>query len=113
MGIHMGNFPTYVGDSIVLESGVAILGPDDGQLTVDIRGLKFSIATANDAKLAAITTQTLARDQVRITINVWQGGDLTFKFKVGTIMNRELNLAVNLDARNNHRIITYTFSQRP
>jgi hypothetical protein len=108
----MGNFPTYLGNSIVVESGVAVLGPDDESLTVDIRGLKFEIATANDVKLAAITTNTLARDRVKITINVWQGGDLTFKFKVGTISGRELNLAVNLDVHHNHRIITYTFSQR-
>ncbi len=109
----MGNFPTYVGNSIVVESGVVIVGLDEW-LTVDIRGLKFSIATANDTKLAAITTQTLSRDQVKITINVWQGGDLTFKFKVGTIMDRDLDLAVNLDIRSsNHRIITYTFSQKP
>lgn len=108
----MGDFPTYVGDSIVVESGVAILGLDEW-LTVDIRGLKISIVTANDPALAAIGTQTLSRDQIKITINVWQGGDLTFKFKVGTIMNRDLNLAVNLDVHSNHRIITYTFSQRP
>jgi hypothetical protein len=108
----MGNFPTYLGNSIVVESGVAVLGPDDDSLTVDIRGLKFEIATANDTKLAAITTDTLARDHVKITINVWQGGDLTFKFKVGSISGRELNLAVNLEVHYNHRIITYTFSQR-
>src|ERR1700737_4740822 len=108
----MGDFPTYVGNSIVVESGVAVLGPDDDALTVDIRGLKFTIDTANDRSLAAITTKTLARDRVRITINVWQGGDLTFKFKVGSISDRELNLAVNLDVHHNHRIITYTFSQR-
>ena len=108
----MSNFPTYVGKSIVVESGVVVLGPDDDSLTVDIRGLKFEIATANDRSLAAITTATIARDHVKITINVWQGGDLTFKFKVGTISGRELNLAVNLDVHENHRIITYTFSQR-
>jgi hypothetical protein len=108
----MGTFPTYVGKSIVVESGVAILGPDDDSLTVDIRGLKFSIGTANDRSLAAITTKTLSRDQVRITINVWQGGDLTFKFKVGSISGHELSLAVNLDVHENYRIITYTFSQR-
>lgn len=108
----MGNFPTYVGSSIVVESGVAVLGPDDNSLTVDIRGLKFEIATANDRTLAAITTDTITRDHVRITINVWQGGDLTFKFKVGYLMNRDLNLAINLDVHPNHRIITYTFSQR-
>ena len=109
----MGTFPVYVGNNIVVDSGVAVLGPEDDWLTIDIRGLKFSIATANDRSLAAITTTTLARDQVKITINVWQGGDLTFKFKVGTIMNRDLDLAVNLDVHSNYRIITYTFSQRP
>jgi hypothetical protein len=106
------NFPTYVGDSIVVESGVAVLGPDDEGLTVDIRGLKFVIRTASDSKLEAITIKTVARDQVTIIINTWQGSDLTFKFKVGTIMNRDLNLAVNLAPHYNHRIITYTFSQR-
>ena len=108
----MGNFPTYVGSSIVVESGVAVLGPDDEGLTVDIRGLKFSIRTANDPKLEAITVKTVVRDQVTILINTWQGGDLTFKFKVGSISGRDLNLAVNLDPHYNHRIITYTFSQR-
>ena len=108
----MDNFPTYVGNSIVVESSVAVLGPDDDSLTVDIRGLKFEIATANDRSLAAITTKTLTRDHVLITINVWQGGDLTFKFRVGTLSGGELNLAVHLDVHNNHRVLTYTFSQR-
>jgi hypothetical protein len=108
----MTNFPTYVGNNIVVESGSAVLGPDDKHLSVDIRGLKFSIAAANDRSLAAITTKTIARDHVMITINVWQGGDLTFKFKVGTISGRDLDLAVHLDVHTNHRIITYTFSQR-
>lgn len=40
----MGNFPTYLGNSIVVESGVAVLGQDDESLTVDIRGLKFERA---------------------------------------------------------------------
>ncbi len=108
----MSDFITYVGKSIVVESRVVVLGPDDDSVTVDIRGLKFEIGTANDRSLAAISTKTLARDHVKITINVWQGGDLTFKFRVGTISGHDLNLAVNLDVHENNRIITYTFSQR-
>jgi hypothetical protein len=102
----------FLDNSPIIESGVAILGPDDEWLTVNIRGLKFSIGTANDSKMAPITTEHRSRDHVLIRINVWQGGDLTFKFKVGTFSGNPLNLAVNLDVHYNHRIITYTFSEK-
>ncbi|WP_369720870.1 hypothetical protein AB8Z38_27770 [Bradyrhizobium sp. LLZ17] len=108
----MSNFTKYVGGSIVVDSGVAVLGPDDNYLSIDIRGLKFSIGSANDRSLGAITIKSIARDHVMITINVWQGGDLTFKFQVGTISDRVMDLAVHLDVHTNHRVITYTFSQR-
>src|SRR6201999_2390789 len=70
---NMGDFTTYVGNSIVVESGVAILGPEDNYPSLDIRGIKFSIRRANDRSIAAIKTKTLARDHVMLRINVWQG----------------------------------------
>jgi hypothetical protein len=108
----MSNFPTYADNSPIIESGIAVLGPDDNWLTIDIRGLKFSIATANDSKKPAISTENRTPNHIVITINVWQGGDLTFKFQVGTYSGSPLFLAVHLDVHYNHRIITYTFSQK-
>jgi hypothetical protein len=105
-------FPTYVGNNKVIESGVAVLGEDDDWLTVRIRGLNFSIGTVNEPKLPPISNEHPSRDSLRIRINTWQGGDLTFKFKVGTYLNADLYLAVNLAIHYNHRIITYTFSRR-
>jgi hypothetical protein len=83
----------------------------DDWFTIEIQGLIFSITSWSDPRKEAITTENQQRNHLLIRINTWQGGELTFKFKVGTINGRDLDLAVNLDVRYNYRIINYTFSQ--
>lgn len=105
------NFPKSAGNNRIIDSGAVIVGRDE-LFTIDIHGLSFSIMHVHDPKCAAITTETRSRQNIVIKINTWQGGDLTFKFKAGTIEGKDLFLAVNLDVHYNYHIITYTFSQQ-
>ncbi len=107
----MGDYKKYVGNNDVVESGVAILASQEEWFTIEIHGLIFSITSWSESSKPAITTESQKRNHILIKINTWQGGDLTFKFKVGTLNGRDLNLAVNLDVHYNYRIVTYTFSQ--
>jgi len=106
----MPDHPRYAGNNPIVETGTAILS-DDEWLTIDIEGLHFSITSISDPKVDSITTESKSRNQVLIKINTWQGGDLTFKFRVGMLRSRDLYLSVHLDVHYNHRIITYTFTQ--
>lgn len=108
----MSEFTRFAGTSLVIDSGTVILGPDDPSLTIDLQGLQFSITHIDDQKAEPITTEIRSRTHVVIKINTWQGGDPTFKFKVGMFQGRDLYLAVRLDVHYSYRIITYTFSQK-
>jgi hypothetical protein len=99
------------GNHEIIETGTAIVAADEW-LTITIDGLSFSITAIHDGKKASITTETKSHNQILININTWQGGDLTFKFKVGTLRNLDLYLAVNLDNHYNYNIITYTFTRQ-
>ena len=99
-----------VGKSSVIDSGSVVLGPDDDSLTIVIQNLTFTIMVVNDPRAERLNPERRSPNQMLIKINTYQGGDLTFKFKVGTLHGRELYLAINLDIHANHRIIAYTFS---
>jgi len=105
------SFPKTAGNDPIIDSGTVIVSANE-LFTIDIHGLSFSITAAHDPKLSAITTDFRTRQHIVIKINTWQGGDLTFKFKVGTIEGGDLYLAVHLDVHYNYHIITYTFTQQ-
>jgi hypothetical protein len=102
---------TFAGDFEIAASGSAIVGAREW-LTISIEGLTFSITSIHDGKQGSITTETKSRNQILIKINTWQGGDLTFKFKVGTLRSLDLYLAVHLDVHDNYHIVTYTFTRQ-
>ena len=85
----MGEYPKSVGNNNVIESRVAILSYLGDWFTIEIQGLIFSITSWSDSRKEAISTENMQRNHLLIRINTWQGGDLTFKFKVGTINGRD------------------------
>jgi hypothetical protein len=99
-----------VGNSTVVDSGAVVLGDDDDSFTIAVQGLNFTVRIVNEPRADRLRPERISNDKMLIKINTWSGGDLTFKFKVGTLNNRELYLAIHADIYNNNRVITYTFS---
>jgi hypothetical protein len=104
------NFPKYAGNSPIVDSGSVIIERTK-LLTIEIHGLSFYIKAIHDPKIERISTEPRGRNKLLVNINTWQGGDPTFKFKVGTLLGTDLHLAVHLAEHSNYYIWTYTFTQ--
>jgi len=106
----MPSLQKYVGGNTVVDSGSVVLGPDDGRFTVIIDNLTFIISAIQEPRTERLSVVRESHDKLIIKINTTQGGDLTFKFKVGNLMGRDLSLAIHLEAHDSYSIFTYTFS---
>jgi hypothetical protein len=106
----MADFPKYAGTSPIVDSGTVIV--DRTQLLhIDIHGLTFFIKAIHNPNIERISTEPRGRDKLLINLNTWQGGNLTFKFKVGSLLGSDLHLAVHVAEHDNYYIWTYTFTQ--
>jgi hypothetical protein len=99
-----------VGNNSVVESGSVVLGGDEDDFTIQISDLTFTIRVVRSQAKAPLDVTRISRDKMLILVSTWYSSDTVFKFKVGTLWNRELQLALSVEPKQNFHIIHYTFS---
>ena len=107
----MARAELWAGDHAVVDSGTVLLSPDKETLTIRVENLNFFISVIAGRTASPVTVDRVARDQMRIKVNTWQGGDLTFHFKVGSLDYENLYLTIKVEVINSYRLIFYTFTR--
>jgi hypothetical protein len=102
-----------VGNDQVVETGSALLWPDDPSFTIQITDLTFTIVIVSDHETPQLDPQRVSRNQMTVKVNTWQQSGPSFKFKVGTLWNKELYLALYAQPVEAGRyVLHYTFSTK-
>jgi hypothetical protein len=107
----MARAELWAGDHLVVDSGTVLLSPDEETLTIRIENLNFFVSIIAVRTADPVTVERAARDRMNIKINTWQGGDLTFHFKVGSVEYMNLYLTIKVEVINAFRLIQYTFTK--
>jgi hypothetical protein len=102
----------YVGNSVVVEAGAVLLGPDDESFQIQFSGLSVLIRFLHSWTAPPISTERIDETGMRVTLNTYQTNEPTFKTKVGSLWGKDLFLAIRVEERQNFRTLTYTFSMK-
>jgi hypothetical protein len=109
----MTNSGISAGNNTVVDSGSAILGPDEEPLSIKIDNLIFRIYIISNPAAPPINPDRVSDTEMIIKYNTWQVPDPTFRFRVGHVPGGDLYLAVRITSHHNYRLITYTFTKVP
>jgi hypothetical protein len=112
MGEAMPDVERLVGAEPVVESGSIVVSSGE-TFTIKLYGLTFEVVLHARTSGLAVETVSQATDKMLIRINTFHRTNLAYKFKVATLWDRELYLALVIDPKQSATVIHYTFSKAP
>jgi hypothetical protein len=106
----MAGSPRWTGNDQIVESGSVLLWPDSPIFMIMITDLTFTIVIVNDHKKPQLEPERVSRNTMNIRVNTWQQSNPSFKFKVGTLWDNDLYLAIFVQPLEAGRyVLHYTF----
>jgi hypothetical protein len=103
----------WTGNDQIVESGSVLLWPDDPSFNIRITDLTFTIVIINDHKRPQLEPERVSHNTMNIRVNRWHQPNPSFKFKVGTLWDNDLYLAIFAQPVEAGRyVLHYTFSNK-
>jgi hypothetical protein len=98
----------FLGSNRIVETGAVVLGQDDYELNIKLHDLTFIIALGGSS--TAVQPVKKSATEMLITISTFYVQNNSYKFKVGTLFQKDLYLALHISQAREAHVITYTFS---
>jgi len=108
----MPESPRFIGADSVIESGSIILSSGDSDFRIQISDLTFEIILKGGRSGGAVQPIAISPNKMQITISTFYTSNLAYKFKVGTLWNKELYLALIVETKQGAFVVTYTFTTK-